>query len=166
MQDDPHQDREKDSPLLEREGQIHQNADQGPEAQVAPVVKFSEQKRVLVEALLPLCPFLLVDATRAAVRVPRALKDKAQLVLRIGQNTQVMGIPDLELTAEGFSATLSFHATPCPVYVPWEAVSRAWVAEPFLGPIIVWPLLNEPIPEEPTKPDRPGLRVVKDGDPS
>jgi hypothetical protein len=33
-------------------------------------------------------------------------------------------IPDLKVTDEGISATLSFNRTPCPTFVPWEAVVR------------------------------------------
>lgn len=117
------------------------------------------QKQTLVEALLPLCPFILLDATRADVSVPESLK-QSELVLRIGRDPRVMGMPDLVVDEAGFRATISLRGVRHYVVVPWEACSRCWVGEPFSGPVIVWP---QPKQEEPPpeKPKSPGLRLVK-----
>ena len=118
----------------------------------------NEQKRVLAEALLPLCPFVLIDANRAEVAVPESLK-RTDLVLRVGRDSSVMGMPDLTIDARGFSATISLNGMRHFVTVPWQACSRMWVGEPFVGPMVVWPELaaKAPQPEKPTG----GLRLVK-----
>ena len=118
----------------------------------------SEQKQTLMEALLPLCPFVLIDAAQPSVQVPPFLA-RADLVLRLGRDPKVMGIPDLELTETGFSATISVRGARHFVSVPWTACSRIWVGDPFRGPMVVWPDVAEPKPKQ--APPRPGLRLVK-----
>lgn len=121
------------------------------------LTELNEQKRMLAEALLPLCPFVLIDAGRPDVDVPESLK-RTDLVLRIGRDPKVMGMPDLTLNAKGFEATISIRGTRHYATVPWSRVSRIWVGEPFVGPMIVWPELAEKTPE----PEKPvGLRLVK-----
>lgn len=121
------------------------------------LTELNEQKRMLAEALLPLCPFVLIDAGRPDVDVPESLK-RTDLVLRIGRDAKVMGMPDLTLDAKGFGATISIRGLRHYVTVPWSRVSRLWVGEPFVGPMIVWPELAEKAPE----PEKPvGLRLVK-----
>lgn len=118
----------------------------------------SEQKRALAEALLPLCPFVLLDGARSDVALPEALRRK-DLVLRLGRDPKVMGMPDLTLDDKGFSATISIQGSRHFVSVAWRAVSRLWVGEPFVGPMVVWP---EAPPEEQAPRDKPaGLRLVK-----
>jgi stringent starvation protein B len=123
----------------------------------SPLTELNEQKRVLVDALLPLCPFLLIDANRPEVAVPESLK-RADLVLRLGRDPRVMGMPDLTVDANGFSATISIQGARHFVAVPWHAVSRIWIGEPFVGPMVVWPEGTQKTPEPP-KPA--GLRLVK-----
>jgi stringent starvation protein B len=121
------------------------------------LTELNEQKRVLAEALLALCPFVLIDATRPEVAVPDNLK-RNDLVLRLGRDPKVMGMPDLTVDAAGFSATISIQGTRYFVTIPWSAVSRLWVGEPFVGPMVVWPELSQKAPQ----PEKPaGLRLVK-----
>ncbi len=121
------------------------------------LTELNEQKRTLAEALLPLCPFVLIDASKPEVSVPESLK-RSDLVLRLGRDPKVMGMPDLALDAKGFSATISIQGMRHFVSVPWHACSRLWVGEPFIGPMIVWPELLQKAPE----PEKPvGLRLVK-----
>jgi stringent starvation protein B len=124
-----------------------------------PITHPNIQKQTLVDALLPLCPFILLDGTRADVSVPESLK-QSELVLRIGRDPRVMGMPDLVVDEAGFRATISLRGVRHYVVVPWEACSRCWIGEPFAGPVIVWPQpkTEEPPPE---KPKSPGLRLVK-----
>jgi hypothetical protein len=126
---------------------------------VSPLTEPNEQKRVLVEALLPLCPFLLIDAGKADVAVPETLK-RSDLVLRLGRDPRVMGMPDLTLDANGFSATISIQGARHFVSVPWHACSRFWISDPFVGPMVVWPEAAQDAPE-PAKPPGGGLRLVK-----
>lgn len=121
-------------------------------------MQFSEQKRTIIEALLPLCPFIHVLGDDAAVTgLPDALK-RPDLVLRLGRDPRVMGMPDLVINEVGFSCTISLSGSRFFVQAPWETVSRMWVGEPFVGPIVVWPRIAEaprPAPEP-----KPGLRLV------
>lgn len=122
------------------------------------VAKFSEQKHLIVEALLPLCPFLHVLGDSPSVEgLPKALQ-RPDLVLRIGRDPRVLGMVDLELDATGFSGTISVQPARHFLKVPWEAITRCWIGPPFNGPLAVWPQL---VAEEPAKPpERPGLRLV------
>jgi stringent starvation protein B len=121
---------------------------------------FNEQKRLLMDTLLPLCPFVAIDATRAQVAVPEGLR-RTDLVLRVGRDSRVMGMPDLVLDDQGFSATISIQGVRHFVVVPWDACSRLWIGEPFAGPMVVWPSAAEK--PKPTPPSGPTLRVVKGG---
>jgi len=64
---------------------------------------------------------LHLDARRPGVVVPAPFSSQAQLVLQYGRNMPIP-IPDLEVTAAGVSATLSFSRVPHRTYVPWSAV--------------------------------------------
>lgn len=125
----------------------------------ADITSYNGQKQTLVEALLALCPFLLIDATRADVTVPEGLK-KSDLVLRIGRDPRVMGMPDLVIDERGFHATISQRGVRSFVSVPWEACSQCWIGEPFAGPVIIW-RPQETKEQEPEKGKAPGLRLVK-----
>jgi stringent starvation protein B len=122
------------------------------------ITHYNAQKQIVIEALLPLCPFLLVDATRSDVEVPESLR-QAELVLRIGRDPRVMGMPDLVLDEAGWRATISLRGVRYHVIVPWDACNRCWIGEPFSGPVVVWPELKST--PEPEKPKAPGLRLVK-----
>ena len=123
------------------------------------ITHYNVQKQTLIESLLPLCPFLLIDATRPEVTVPESLK-QAELVLRIGRDPRVMGMPDLVIDESGWRATISLRGVRHYVSVPWEACSRCWIGEPFSGPVIVWPQQKKQ-EQEPEKTKSPGLRLVK-----
>ena len=122
------------------------------------LTNLNEQKRSLVDTLLPLCPFVLIDATSPKVSVPEGLKQK-DLVLRLGRDKAVMGMPDLVIDQQGFRVTISIRGTLHFVNVPWEVVSRCWVGEPFLGPVVIWP--DAPPQPENEAPKPKGLRLVK-----
>lgn len=122
------------------------------------MVRLSQQKQAIVEALLPLCPYLLVLGNEPEVKgLPTALQ-RPDLVLRIGRDPKVLGMPDLVIDEAGFSGTFSVRPARHFVQVPWEAVLRCWIGEPFVGPIVVWPQLSSgPVAQD--KP-KPGLRLV------
>lgn len=126
-------------------------------------MNFNQQKLALVDALLPLCPFLAIDATQPGVEVPSGL-NRNDLVLRIGRDPRVMGMPDLVLDEKGFRATISTQGVRHYVVIPWEACSRCWVGEPFQGPLVIWPddaKKSAPAPTPPTSRPPPMLRVVR-----
>ena len=64
---------------------------------------------------------LHLDARRSGVVVPAPFSSQAHLVLQYGRGMPI-SIPDLEVTAAGVSATLSFSRVPHRTYVPWSAV--------------------------------------------
>jgi hypothetical protein len=55
------------------------------------------------------------------VEVPAALKGRPDLVLQYGRDMPVR-IPDLKVTEQGVSATLSFDRSARFTHVPWTAV--------------------------------------------
>jgi stringent starvation protein B len=64
---------------------------------------------------------LHLDARRSGVIVPPSFATEPHLVLQYGRNMPIP-IPDLEVTDEGVSATLSFSRAPHRPHVPWSAV--------------------------------------------
>jgi stringent starvation protein B len=64
---------------------------------------------------------LHLDARRAGVSVPPMFASEPHLVLQYGRNMPVP-IPDLEVTDDGVTATLSFSRNPHRTHVPWSAV--------------------------------------------
>lgn len=64
---------------------------------------------------------LHLDARRPGVVVPAPFSSQTHLVLQYGRSMP-SPIPDLEVTAAGVSATLSFSRVPHRTYVPWSAV--------------------------------------------
>jgi stringent starvation protein B len=64
---------------------------------------------------------LHLDARRAGVVVPPSFGTEPHLVLQYGRNMPIP-IPDLEVTDEGVSATLSFSRAPHRTHVPWSSV--------------------------------------------
>jgi stringent starvation protein B len=64
---------------------------------------------------------LHLDARRPGVVVPPSFAKEPHLVLQYGRNMPIP-IPDLEITDEGVSATLSFSRAPHRTQVPWSAV--------------------------------------------
>jgi stringent starvation protein B len=64
---------------------------------------------------------LHLDARRPGVVVPPAFSSEPHLVLQYGRNMPIP-IPDLEVTDEGVSATLSFSRAPHRTHVPWSAI--------------------------------------------
>ena len=64
---------------------------------------------------------LHLDARRTGVQVPQAFATEPHLVLQYGRNMPIP-IPDLEVTEDGVSATLSFSRAPHRTHVPWASV--------------------------------------------
>lgn len=65
--------------------------------------------------------FLHLDARRGGVVVPPTFRGEPHLVLQYARNMPIP-IPDLEITEDGISATLSFARQPHQTFVPWSAV--------------------------------------------
>lgn len=99
--------------------------------------------------------FVHLDPRRDGVSVPDRFRKQPQLVLQLGLNMAVR-IPDLEVTEEGITATLSFNRTPHWCGVPWAAVF-ALVGEDGRG--MVWP--DDVPPELAAAGPRPKLQSVE-----
>jgi hypothetical protein len=65
--------------------------------------------------------YVQLDSRQRGVLVPEGHRDKNQLVLQIGYDLP-NPIPDLDISGDGFSGTLSFHHEPYFCRVPWSAV--------------------------------------------
>jgi len=117
------------------------------------------QKQQMANFMLGACPFLKVDHTIAGVKLPEFLQREG-LVLRIGRDPNVLGMPDLEITDDGWSATLSVQGSRHFVVIPWESVDRMWLEH---GPLVVWPAVGEVAVQEEVKveAEKPALRLVK-----
>jgi stringent starvation protein B len=85
--------------------------------------------------------YVHLDPRKKGVVVPRGFAGQSQLVLQVGLDMAIP-IPDLEVTDDGLSCTLSFARTPVWCSVPWTAV-YALVGEDGRG--MVWP---EDVPPE------------------
>jgi hypothetical protein len=119
-----------------------------------------DQKCVMAQVLLPLCPYLhVLGDTPGIVGLPEELR-MPDLVLRIGRDPLVMGMPDLDLTEAGFSATFVFRGARFFVSIPWMAVQRMWVADPFVGPVVVWHMHMHETKQASESPPKPVLRLV------
>jgi len=123
---------------------------------------FDPQKLLYAKLLLDMCPFMEIDTTVDGVEIPVFLKRQPSVILRIGMDPNVLGMPDLMLEEHEWNGTLSFGGVHHHVHVPWVAVRRMWIGEPFLGPMVLWPLLGKK--EEQSTGEKPqrGLHLVRD----
>jgi len=105
--------------------------------------------------------YLHLDPRHKAVVVPQIYGAQPHLVLEYGPVMPIM-IPDLEITDDGVTATLSFNRLPFWTFVPWEAVYAVAATD---GNGVVY---EEDVPREvnTVKPPREPLRSVPPvGDP-
>lgn len=85
--------------------------------------------------------YVHLDPRPEAVQVPSWFKNQPELVLQVGLNL-VPPIVDLDIGAEGLSATLSFNRRPALCQIPWSAV---WGLVGADGRGMIWP---ESVPPE------------------
>lgn len=120
-------------------------------------MNINQQKRAVIEALLPLCPFIEVKAQHALAALPVQLTTLPRLVLRIGRDPNVLGMPDLVIDDNGFTATISIQGQRHLISIGWPTVCKTWIAQEYEGPLVVWPQdQREDVPEV----KKPGLRLV------
>lgn len=128
-------------------------------------MNFNEQKLRVAEALLPQCPYIVLNGKHPDITgLPDAWKQDT-LVLRIGRDPNVLGMPDLLLDVDWFGGTFSSAGSLFYITVAWEAVIQMFIGEPgdggliITGALAVWPQV--PAEAKPAAPKKPGLRVVK-----
>jgi stringent starvation protein B len=83
--------------------------------------KQSSKHDVFVDFLREGWVTLHLDARCSGVVIPPEFVHEPHLILQFGHDMPIP-IPDLEVTDEGVSATLSFWRTPHHTFVPWSAV--------------------------------------------
>jgi hypothetical protein len=93
------------------------------------------KREVMLALLAETSVFVHLDPRSPSVRVPPWFKNQPQLVLQIGLNMAVQ-IPDLDVSEQGISCTLSFSRRPFFCSIPWNAVFGL-VGDN--GPGLVWP---------------------------
>lgn len=99
------------------------------------------KKTVALDLLERASVFVHLDPRRPGVIVPQGFLKQHQLVLQIGLNMAI-SIPDLDVTDEGITCTLSFNKRPHFCSLPWGAI-YALIGEQGGG--MVWP---EDVPPE------------------
>jgi len=107
----------------------------------------NQSKLAMARFLLPDCPFMRIDATRPDVDVPGTIR-REELVLRIGEDPNVLGMPDLVLEDQGWRGTISLQGFRYVAMVSWLSVSHMWLEQ---GPVVVWPAVGAPSKEEGVK---------------
>ena len=134
---------------------------------MAPTARLPPKKDVALALLEQASMYIHLDPRADSVHVPVWFKKQPQLVLQVGLNMAVP-IPDLQVTDEGLSCTLSFNRSPFFCSIPWRAVF-ALVGEK--GQAMVW---AEDVPAEvaaqaqaqkqPAERPRAHLRPVGEGE--
>jgi|WetSurMetagenome_2_1015567.scaffolds.fasta_scaffold474964_2 hypothetical protein len=127
-------------------------------------MNINQQKLKIAELLLPLCPYVVVQKHPTVEGIPAEwFHESNHVTIRIGQDQQVMGIPDLSLDETGWRGTLTRLGRRHNVFVPWETVQQIFVGTAtevglyISGTAAVWPTS----PDDPKPPKRPGLKVVR-----
>ncbi|WP_139557584.1 ClpXP protease specificity-enhancing factor [Methylotetracoccus oryzae] len=108
-----------------------------------------------------LTPFLLVDATRSDVDVPRQYVQDGRIVL----NLNPQAVAGLSLGNDTIAFNARFGGTPTQVVVPLSAVLALYAKETGKGMVFDSEEDSETPPPEPDTPSpqkkKPALRVVK-----
>jgi stringent starvation protein B len=119
------------------------------------------KKDVMLALLEGPSVYVHLDPRREGVVVPKWFTNQPQLVLQVGLNMAVR-IPDLDVSEDGISCTLSFNRSPFWCHLPWSAV-YGLVGEDSRG--MIWP---DDVPTEFSGPprQRPRLEAVVDAPPS
>ncbi len=92
---------------------------------------FDTVKRSLVEALLPACPYVEFFVQHPDVVVPESHRGLERLILQVGTDPNIMGMPDLDINERGWSATIIIRGVRSWCFVPWEAVLSIRAAGPM-----------------------------------
>jgi stringent starvation protein B len=117
----------------------------------APPGKLPPKKEVLDSFLENGSARIFIDPRRAGAVVPQWFSKQPELVLRVGY-TLSPPIPDLKVSEEGVSATLSFNRSPYLCRMPWAVIFA--IVSDVSGRGVVWPE-DVPIESQLLKPQRP-----------
>lgn len=123
----------------------------------SPPRKLPPKKDVLDAFLTTGSARIFLDPRRTGAIVPKWFAKQAELVLRVGY-TLSPPIPDLMVTEEAVSCTLSFNRAPFWCKMPWNAVFA--VVSDVDGRGVVWPE-DVPIESQLLKPSREDARPAR-----
>lgn len=123
----------------------------------SPPRKLPPKKDVLDAFLTTGSARIFLDPRRTGALVPKWFAKQAELVLRVGY-TLSPPIPDLTVTEEAVSCTLSFNRAPFWCKMPWNAVFA--VVSDVDGRGVVWPE-DVPIESQLLKPSREDARPAR-----
>lgn len=123
----------------------------------SPPRKLPPKKDVLDAFLTTGSARIFLDPRRTGAIVPKWFAKQAELVLRVGY-TLSPPIPDLTVTEEAVSCTLSFNRAPFWCKMPWNAVFA--VVSDVDGRGVVWPE-DVPIESQLLKPSREDARPAR-----
>ncbi len=125
------------------------------------------KKELLLDLLGRAQAFVILDGRAEGVDLPEFLRGDARVMLQLAYDLAIP-IPDLAVTDEGFSGTLSFRRTPHLVRVPWRAVYAIGDGEHppavFVDDLprdLPAPGAEPPEPPPPPPAGRPHLKLVK-----
>lgn len=102
---------------------------------------------------------IFIDPRRSGVLVPKWFAKQPELVLRVGYSLSPP-IPDLVVSDEAVSCTLSFNRSPHWCKMPWNAVFA--VVSDVDGRGVVWPD-DVPVESQLLKPARPKPKLASVG---
>jgi stringent starvation protein B len=102
----------------------------------APTGKLPPKKEVLDNFLENGSARIFIDPRRSGAVVPQGFSKQPELVLRVGY-TLSPPIPDLRVTDEAVSATLSFNRSPFFCNMPWSVIFA--IVSDVSGRGVVWP---------------------------
>jgi stringent starvation protein B len=117
----------------------------------APTGKLPPKKEVLDSFLENGSARIYIDPRRVGALVPQWFSKQPELVLRVGY-TLSPPIPDLKVTDDAVSATLSFNRAPFFCKMPWSVIFA--IVSDVSGRGVVWPE-DVPIESQLLKPQRP-----------
>jgi stringent starvation protein B len=109
-------------------------------------------------------PHLLVDVSVDGVQVPNEHVQEGKIILNIAP----MAITGLILGDSDITFSARFSGQPMSIFIPVDAVQAVYAKENGQGMMfseddgaVSSPEDNDPEPDDPGKPGRPSLRVVK-----
>lgn len=90
----------------------------------------NEMKRQMLELLLPQCPYLIIAQFDRNSVFPEEMKSLGpNVVIRFGRTKGVMEMPDLMLTAQGLSTTISIQGRRYVIRADWESVLQLYTMD-------------------------------------
>lgn len=128
----------------------------------------NEMKRMIFEALLPRCPYLIIAQSDKTAVFPKELEHLGPtVVIHFGRTKGIMEMPDLVIDDKGINVTLSIAGLRRQLHADWESVLQLYTLdiEGNADCVVGWSRwvqgqVGTAKPEE-QGAHKPGLRLVK-----